>query len=147
MNSITLQHRAAAAGAAIDNARTPAEKHAAKAEGLSVYAALAKHLADEQALAAFSKAKPQSMVGVWKGEPIADHPVHMVRADGKKIVAPVTLPDGSQAKPNPQYQIVVPAHHAAEMQRRGFVQANAVITPLGEKYPIKDPAIPDGTAP
>ena len=66
---IPLQHRAHAAVAAIDEARTPAQKPAARQEGLSVHADLQKQIGDDNAMAAFKSAKPQSMAGVYKAEP------------------------------------------------------------------------------
>ncbi len=61
-----LQHRANAAIAAIETARTPLEKHVARQEGLTVKADLEKQLGDDQALATFKAAPAQSMIGVWK---------------------------------------------------------------------------------
>ena len=60
MNNYMLQHRANAAMAKITSARTPHEKHLARQDGLAVKADLEKQLADDAALAAFSKANPQS---------------------------------------------------------------------------------------
>jgi hypothetical protein len=143
--TIPLQHRANEAMAALDAAKTPMQKHDARQEGLAVKADLEKEIAAAAALAAFKAAQPQSSFGIWKGEPVADHPVFMVGPAGTKITAPVTLPDGSKATPNPQYQIVVPAHLVTAMLARGFIRANSVITPLGEKYPMGDPERPNNT--
>lgn len=141
MNYI-LKHRAAAAVAAIETARTPLEKHTARQEGLSVKAELEKTIGDDAALAALRKAQPQSMIGVWKGaEPVHDRPIFMVGPAGTKIVSAVTLPDGSKAEPNPQYQIVVPMPLVPAMIARGFVRANSVITPLDGTMP--DPVRPN----
>jgi hypothetical protein len=137
-----LQHRANAAMAAIDDARTPAQKAAANQEGHAVRDDLEKQIADENFKTAFKNAKPQSMIGVWKGEPVADHPVFMVAQSGLKITAPVALPDGSKAVPNPQYQIAVPARFVPAMVARGFVRANSVITELGQEY-APNPARPN----
>jgi len=142
-NSIILQQRANAAGAAIDAAKTPLQKQA-RQQGLSVYAELAKHLSDEKALAAFKNAKPENSGGMWNGAPLV---IYMTRADGKKITAPVTLSDGSIAAPNPQYQIAVPLNLVNAMLQRGYVRANDVLTDIGEKFPIRDPVIPNGDAP
>ena len=68
---IPLQHRANAAMAAIDTARTPYEKAAAQHEGLAVKRDIEKQIGDDAALAAFRKSQPQPMAGVWKGEPVA----------------------------------------------------------------------------
>lgn len=127
----------------IDAARTPAQKHAARQEGLAVKADLEKQLSDNQALAAFKAAQPQNSLGVWKGEPVADHPIFMVGPAGTKITAPVALPDGTKAAPNPQYQIVVPARFVPAMLARGFIRANDVITPA--TIAMRDPARPNNT--
>jgi hypothetical protein len=129
-----LMNRAAVACAAIESAKTPMQKRLAEQEGLSVKQALEKQLADDAALAAFSKAKPQSMAGVWTA-PINDHPVFMVAQPGTKITGPITLPDGSLAAPNPQYQIAVPLRFLDEMLRRGFIRANSVMTNLDTAMP------------
>jgi hypothetical protein len=140
-----IQHRqaAAAAMAKIDAARTPHEKKIAREEGVAVHAALAKFIADDNALKAISAARPQNSAGMFSGEPVFDHPVFMVRADGTKITAPVVLPGGSKAAPNAAYQITVPAHFVAAMMARGYVRANSVITALGDTFP--DPARPNNT--
>jgi hypothetical protein len=142
---IPLQHRAAKAMAAIDDARTPLQKHTARQEGLAVHADLEQHIADENFKAAFKSAKPQSMVGVWKNDTVRDAPVFMTGPAETRITRPVKLPDGTMAAPNPQGQIVVPPSMAAEMKRRGYFRANSVITALGEKFPMSDPPIPNGT--
>jgi hypothetical protein len=129
-----LQHRANAAMAKITSARTPYEKRVAHAEGLSVKADLEKQIGDDAALAAFSKAKPQSMVGVWT-EPVSDRPIFMVGPAGTKITAPIALPDGTRAAPNPQGQIVVPMSMVPAMLARGFIRANSVITELDTATP------------
>jgi hypothetical protein len=141
---IPLQHRAHAAVAAIDEARTPAQKHAARQEGLSVHADLQKQIGDDNAMAAFKSAKPQSMAGVYKDGTVRDHPVFMTGPAETRITGPVKLPDGSLAAPNPQGQIVVPASMVQAMMTRGYFRANSVITQLGEK--LSDPPIPNGTA-
>jgi hypothetical protein len=143
---IPIQHRANAAMAAIDDARTPAQKHAARQEGLSVKADLEKQISDDKAVAAFKAAKPQSMAGVYEDDTVRDHPVFMTGPAETRITGPVKLPDGSLAAPNPQGQIVVPASMVPAMMARGYFRANSVITALGEKYPISDPPIPNGTA-
>jgi hypothetical protein len=132
-----LQHRAHAAKVAIETARTPMEKHFARQEGLSVKADLEKQIGDAAALAVFKSAQPQSTFGVWKGL-VHDRPVFMTGPAGTKITGPITLPDGSKAEPNPQYQIVVPMPMVPAMIARGFVRANSVITPLDTATP--DPA-------
>lgn len=142
---IPLQHRANAAIAAIDEARTPAQKHAATAEGHAVHADLKKQIGDDKAMAAFKAAKPQSMVGVYKDDTVRDHPVFMTGPAETRIIGPVKLPDGTMAAPNPQGQIVVPASMVPAMMGRGYFRANSVITALGEKYPMSDPPIPNGT--
>lgn len=130
MNYI-LQHRAAAAGAAIDTAHTPLQKHIARQEGLTVKAELEKQIGDDAALNAFRKAKPQSMVGVWKGEPVHDRPIFMTGPGGAKITAAVSLPDGSQTVPNPHGQIVVAARFVAALIALGFVrESNSAMTSL-----------------
>lgn len=65
-----LEHRAAVAVEAIETAKTPLQKHLARETGLAVRAELQKQLGDDKALAAFKKAKPQTMAGVWKGDPV-----------------------------------------------------------------------------
>jgi hypothetical protein len=131
-----LQHRANAAIAAIETARTPLEKHLALQDGLAVKADLEKQIADDAALAMFKATPAQSMVGVWKAEPVSDRPVFMTGPDGTKIVSPVALPDGSKASPNPQGQIVVPMSMVPAMIARGFVRANSVITELDTTTPV-----------
>jgi hypothetical protein len=125
-----LQHRANAAMAKIETAQTPLQKHLAREEGLSVKRDLEKQIGDDAAVAAFKSAQPQSSVGVWKGNLVHDHPVFMTGPAGTKIVAPVALPDGSRAAPNPQGQVVVPMRLVPAMIARGFVRANSVITEL-----------------
>jgi hypothetical protein len=127
-----LQHRAAAATAAIEAARTPLQKHRAREEGLAVKRDLEQAIAGDAAVAAFKKAKPQSSAGVWKGEPVNDRPVFMTGPAGTKITGPIKLPDGSSASPNPQGQIVVPMKYEPAMVACGFVRANAVMTSVGE---------------
>ncbi len=107
MNNHFLQHRAYAAKVAIETARTPYEKAAARAEGLSVKADLEKSLSDHAALAAFRKSQPKSMVGVWKAaELVLDRPIFMTGPAETRIMGPVKLPDGTMATPNPQGQII-----------------------------------------
>jgi hypothetical protein len=142
---IPLQHRANVAMAAIDEARTPAQKHAARQEGLSVKADLEKQIGDDKAIATFKSAKPQSMAGVYKDDTVRDHPVFMTGPAETRITGPVKLPDGTMAAPNPQGQIVVPASMVPAMMSRGYFRANSVITELGEKFPMSDPPIPNGT--
>ena len=125
-----LQHRAQAAIADIESARTPLQKYLAQQEGLSVKADLEKLMSDDAALAVFKAARPQSAIGVWKGAPVQDCPVFMIGPAGTKIVAPIALPDGTKASPNPQGQIVVPMPMVPAMIARGFVRANEVITNL-----------------
>jgi hypothetical protein len=135
-----LQHRANAAIAKIETARTPLEKHIARQDGLSIKADLEKQLGDDNALAAFKAAQPQSSVGVWKGNLVHDHPVFMTGPAGK-ITGPIALPDGTRAAPNPQGQIVVPMAMVPAMIARGFVRANSVIANLDTAMP--DPARPN----
>jgi hypothetical protein len=125
-----LQHKAAAAAAAIENAKTPLQKHSARQEGLAVKAELEKQIGDDAALAVFKKTKPQSFFSVWKGGPVSDKPIFMTGPTGTKITAPIALPDGTKAVPNPEGQIVVPERFAQAMIVRGFVRANSVTTAL-----------------
>jgi hypothetical protein len=134
MNHI-LRHRANAAMAKIETARTPLEKYSARQEGLSVKADLEKQIADDKAMTAFKSVQPQNSFGMWKGDPVSDRPVFMTGPAGTKITSPIALPDGTKAAPNPQYQIVVPMRFVPAMIARGFVRANSVITH------------PDGTLP
>jgi hypothetical protein len=119
-----LQHRANFALGKLASARTPAEKHEARAEAFEIKADLEKFLADDQALKALKAARPKSAVGMYKSDPVADHPVFMIGPLGTKITSPVKLPDGSMAAPNPQYQIVVPARFVPAMLARGFRRFN-----------------------
>ena len=139
---IPLQHRASAAMAAIDAAKTPMQKSAARQEALAVKADLEKKIGDDAALAAFKAAQPQNSGGMYK-DVIRDHPMFLVGPGGNKITTAVILPDGSKAMPNPQGQIVVEARFVPAMLARGFVRANSVITELGEKYPMHNPARPN----
>src|SRR3979411_2452214 len=100
-----LQHRADAAMAKLETARTPLEKYEARREGLSVKADCEKRLGDNRALALFKAAPAQSMVGVWKGEPVSDRPVFMTGPAGTKITAPIALPDGTSAAQHSPGQI------------------------------------------
>ena len=143
---IPIQHKAAAVIAAIDDAKTPAQKHAARQEGLAVKADLEKQIGDNKAIAAFRSAKPRSMAGVYKDDTVRDYPVFMTGPAETRITGPVKLPDGSLATPNPQGQIVVPASMVPAMTARGYFRANSVITALGEKFPMSDPPIPNGNA-
>jgi hypothetical protein len=131
----------------IDAAKTPAQAFEARREGFAVHGELQKHLADENFKAAFkaAAAKPRSMIGVYKDDTVRDAPVFMTAAAEARITRPVKLPDGTLATPNPQGQIVVPASMAAQMTARGYFRANSVITALGEKFPMSDPPIPNGT--
>lgn len=139
---IPIQHRAAAAAAAIDAARTPQQRHDARADGLAVKAALEKHLADEAALAAFRKAPPQNTFGMHK-DLVRDAPLFLVGRGGMPIKASVKLPDGSMATPNAAGQIVVPASLVPAMLARGFVRANAVMTDRSGAMGLSDPARPN----
>jgi hypothetical protein len=140
-----LINRAAQATADIDAARTPLQKHTARETGMSVKADLEKHIADEQALDAFRKAQPRSMAGVYSG-PVADHPTFLVGPGGKKITAPVALPNGEKATPNMAGQIVVEARFVPEMIRRGFVRVNDdAITDRSNGMGMADPARPNNT--
>jgi hypothetical protein len=121
---IPLQHRTAAAVAAIDAAKTPAQKSDARRAGLAVHADLEKFLADENFKTAFKKAKPKNSIGMYKADPVEDHPVFLIAPDGMKITGPVTLPDGTKALPNPQYQIVCPASMVPAMLARGYRRFN-----------------------
>jgi hypothetical protein len=142
MNNI-LQHRANAAMADIESARTPLEKHRARQEGLAVKADLEKLIGDDNALAVFKATRPQSAFGVWKGAPVHDRPVFMTGPAGTKIIAPISLPDGTKAEPNPQGQIVVPMPMVPAMTVRGFVRANSVITHLDAVAPNPaNPSVP-----
>jgi hypothetical protein len=138
-----LQHRANAAMAAIDTARTPAQKHAARQEGFAIKADLEKQLGDDNAMAAFKAAQPQNSIGMYN-DPVRDHPLFLVGPGGQKITAAVTLPDGTKSTPNPQGQIVIPARLLPAMLARGFVQANSVITDLNSTWQ-RDPARPNNT--
>lgn len=120
---IPLQHRAAAAMAAIDDAKTPFQKHAARQEGLSVKADLEKQIGDDRAMAAFKAAKPQNSSGVWSGAPRF---IFMTRADGSKPTAAVSLPDGSKIIPI-QGQIPVPENQVAAMTAQGWKRFNDVL--------------------
>ena len=121
---IPLQHEANAAVAAIENAKTPAQKFEARRAGLAVHADLEKQLGDENFKTAFKAAKPQSMVGVWKGGPVFDRPVFLTGPNGTRIIAPVKLPNGAMAAPNPQNQICVPASMLPQMLALGFLRVN-----------------------
>jgi hypothetical protein len=125
-----LLHRAAAATAAIETARTPLQKHVAEQEGLAVRRDLEQQIASDAAVAAFKRAKPQNSAGIWKGEPVHDRPVFMTGPAGTRIVDPIKLPDGTSAAPNPQGQIVVPMKDVPAMVARGFIRANSVMTNL-----------------
>jgi hypothetical protein len=140
---IPLQHQAIAAIAAIDSAKTPLQKHEARQQALSVRADLEKQLGDDKAMTAFKAAKQQSMAGVYGDQIVRDHPIFMVGPAGTKITSAVTLPDGTKAVPNPQYQITVPAHLVPAMIARGFKRANDVLT--DKHTAMRDPAIPNGT--
>jgi hypothetical protein len=137
-----LQHRADAAMAAIDDAKTPAQKRDARQAGLAVKADLEKHIADENFKAAFKAAPPQNSLGMWK-DTVRDHPMFLIGPGGNKITTVITLPDGTKAAPNPQGQIVVPAQFVPAMIARGFVQANSVFTDPGN--PLRNPARPNNT--
>jgi hypothetical protein len=139
---IPLQHRASAAMADIDAAKTPMQKHQARQEGFAVKAELEKHIADDKAMAAFKAAVPQNSSGMYS-DVVRDHPMFLVGPAGKKITTTIALPDGSKATPNPQGQIVVPARFVPAMIARGFVQANSVFTDPGN--PLRDPARPNNT--
>ncbi len=65
----------------------------------------------------------------------------MTGPPGTVITGPITLPDGTKAIPNPQYQIAVPAHLVPAMIARGFVGANSVMTDLNTE--MRDPALPN----
>jgi hypothetical protein len=133
-----LQHRAHEAVAKIETARTPLERHVAREEGLRARADLEMQISGDAALAAFKSAQPQSMAGVWKGL-VHDRPVFMTGPAGTKITGPITLPDGTKATPNPQYQIVVRMPLVPAMIARGFIRANSVITELTDST-TPDPA-------
>ena len=139
-----LQNRAAQAMADIDAAKTQAQKFEARREGLAVHAELEKKIAEDQAMAAFKAAQPQNSFGVYK-DTVRAAPVFMTGPAETRITRPVKLPDGTMAAPNPQGQIVVPASMVPAMMARGYFRANSVITALGEKYPMSDPPIPNGT--
>lgn len=135
-----LQNRAAQAMADIDNARTPVQKHAARAEGMAVKADLEKQIADDAAMAAFKNAKPENSGGMWNGAPRF---IFMVREDGSKPTAAVELPDGTKVMPI-QGQVPVPENQVAAMTARGgWKRANDVIN--DKHTSIRDPAIPNGT--
>ena len=131
MSNELLRHRAYVAKVAIETAKTPYERAAARQEGLAVRADLQKHLADEQALALFKSTPARSMVGVWKAaELVHDRPIFMTGPAETRIMGPVKLPDGTMATPNPQGQITVPLKFLDEMMARGYFRANSVITNL-----------------
>jgi hypothetical protein len=141
-----LQHRANAAVEKLANARTSLEKHEARAEAFAIKQDLEKYLGDHHAIAAFRKAAPENSAGVYQGNLVADHPVFMTGPAGTKITGPITLPDGSQAVPNPQYQITVPARFVPAMIARGFIRVNdAAITALTTALGMGDPARPNNT--
>jgi hypothetical protein len=130
----------------LTSARTSLEKSEARAEAVAIKQDLEKWLGDDRALAAFRKAKPKNSAGVYKGDPVVDHPVFMVGPAGTKITAPIALPDGSKAVPNPQYQITVPARFVPQMIVRGFIRVNdAAITDLSGALGISDPARTNNT--
>jgi len=132
-----LQNRAAQAMAAIDAARTPMEKHAARQEGLAAHADLAKQVADDKAMAAFKNAKPENSGGMWNGAPRF---IFMVRADGSKPTAAVELPDGNKVVPI-QGQVPVPENQVAAMMARGWKRFNDVIN--DQHTSMRDPARPN----
>ena len=138
-----LQHRANEAMAKIDSARTPHEKCEARQAAIAVHADLAKHVGDENALDAFRKAKPQSMIGAYQANTVRDYPVFMTGPAETRITGPVKLPDGTMAAPNPQGQIVVPASMVSAMMARGYFRANSVITAVGENYPTRERTSPN----
>jgi hypothetical protein len=139
---IPLQHRAAQASAAIDAAKTSLQKHDARQVALGVVADLKKHIADDKAMAAFKGAVPQNSIGMWK-ETVRDAPLFLVGPGGKRITTTIALPDGSKATPNPEGQIVVPAHLVPAMIARGFKRANDVLT--DQHSGMRDPARPNNT--
>jgi hypothetical protein len=141
-----LQHRANFAMEKLASARTPAEKHEARQEAFAIKADLEKWLSDDKATAAFKAAKPRSMIGIYKGDLVADHPVFFVGPGGKKITAPIDLPNGDKAIPNPAGQVAVPAHLAPAMQRRGFIRVNdAAITDRSNGMGLGDPTRPNNS--
>jgi hypothetical protein len=121
--------------AAIDEARTPAQKHAARQEGIAVHAELQKQQNDGKAMAVFRKAQPQNSYGAWSGSPRV---IFMVRADASKPTAAVELPDGTKVMPI-QGQIPVPENQVAAMTARGWKRANSVTTEVGEQFPEREP--------
>jgi hypothetical protein len=64
-----LEHRTAAAIAAIESAENPLRKQLAQQEGLALHAELTKQLSDDNAVAAIkaAHAKPRSSHGMFKG--------------------------------------------------------------------------------
>ena len=144
MTDHQLRNRTAAAVAAIDAAKTPAQKFEARRAGLAVHADLAKQVGDDQALAAFRKAKPKNSIGMYKDNTVRDAPVFMIAPLGTKITAPIKLPDGTMAAPNPQYQIVVPARFVPAMMARGFIRFNDdAITDRSNGMGLADPTRPN----
>ena len=136
MDRQILLHQAGAAVAAINDAKTPYEKHHARADGFKALNDLEQAVAGDAAIAAFKAAKPQNSFGVYnKGAPVNDHPVFLVAGDGMKIVSAITLPDGSKAIPNAAGQITVPAKHVPAMTALGFLRANAVMTDINTTAP------------
>jgi hypothetical protein len=134
---IPLQHQAAVAMAAIDDAKTPLQKHVARQDALNVRSDLEKQLGDDKAMAAFKAAQPQSSVGVWKGGPRV---IFMTRADGSKPTAAVALPDGTKVVPI-QGQIPVPENQVEAMTARGWKRFNDVLT--DQHTGMRDPARPN----
>ena len=138
MDSQILLHQAGAAVAAINDAKTPYEKHHARADGFKALGELERAVTSDAALAVFKKTTPQSAYGVWKGDPVRDRPVFMTGPTGMKIVSEITLPDGSKATANAAGQIAVQIKHVPAMTARGFLRANAVMTEITTTAP--DPA-------
>jgi hypothetical protein len=137
-----LQHRANEAIAKISNARTPQERLEARQEGLAVRADLEKFVADDQALKAFRKAKPQNSYGVYGSG--TGRVIFMVPAGGKTQTAPGTLPDGTKVVPV-QNQIAVPDNMVGAMMGRGWIRANSVLTDLSSALGMSDPARPNNS--
>lgn len=127
-----LEHRAAAAIAAIESADTPLRKQIAQEEAFALKIELEKQLGSDNAVAAIkaAHAKPKNSFGMFKAAPVSDQPIFMAGPTGTKITDPIALPDGTKAAPNPQGQIVVPARYVPAMIVRGFVRSNSVITQL-----------------
>ena len=127
-----IQHRANAAMADIDAARTPAQKHAARQEGLAVKADLEKQLSDNQALAAFKAAQPHNSFLRLQGQHSPDAPGFMTGpAETRASHARSNFLTARWQRQIRKGKLCATARFAAEMTRRYF-RANSVITALAK---------------